>query len=90
MPKVLLTAEQREQEVFNCRKRSLKGLIRQKMIEYGIERQTIANVLGISEHTLWYRLQSPAERLNVNELAVLAVTLKISNEELIRILRKGV
>ncbi len=89
MPKILLTAEQKRQSVMERRAMSLKGLIQHKMTEYGISRDTLARTLCVSERTLWYRLHSPAERLNVDEFAALVGVLRISNEEIIEVLRKG-
>ena len=89
MPKVLLTAEQRKQNVMERRNMSLKGLIQHKMTEYGVSKDTLAKSLCIAERTLWYRLQSPADRLSFNELAIIVGILRISNDEVYEILRKG-
>ena len=89
MPKVYLTSEERKQGVVERRKLSLKGLIEHKMIEYGVSRDKLAKTLCLKERALYYRLQSPAERLSVDEFAMLVTTLKISNNEIIKLIRIG-
>ncbi len=90
MPRVLLTAEERRQNALERRAKSLRGLIEHKMIEYGISKDTLAKTLCIAERALRYRLQSPAERLSVDEFAAIIGTLRISNDEIIEVMRKGV
>ena len=89
MPKVYLTSEERKQSVIERRAKSLKGLIQHKITEYGVSKETLAKTLCVGERALYYRLQSPAERLNVNEFAALMGVLRISNDEIIDVLRKG-
>lgn len=90
MPKIALTAEDRKQNIIERRRLSLRGLIEHKMIEHSISKSTLARALGVAERTLWYRLQSPAERLNVDDFAILVAILRITNDEIIEIVRKGV
>lgn len=89
MPRVLLTAEDRRQNVLERRAKSLRGLIEHKMIMYSISRETLARSLCISERALYNRLRSPAERFSVDEFAALVGILRISNDEVYEILRKG-
>lgn len=89
MPKVLLTAEDKRQNVLKRRAKSLRGLIEHKLIMYGISKETLARSLCISERALYNRLRSPAERFSVDELASIIESLHISNEEVCEVLRKG-
>lgn len=89
MPKVLLTAEERRQNVLERRAKSLRGLIEHKMIMYSISKETLARNLCISERALYNRLRSPAERFSVDEFASIIESLHISNEEVCEVLRKG-
>lgn len=87
MPRVCLTAQDRLDAEKLKRNRKLTALIESKMVEYGINCETLAKSCGMNLNSLYRRLRSPGERLSVAELSILVGVLRISNEELCHALR---
>ena len=90
MPRVLLTTEQRRDERLKRSGREMLAAIEAGRTRYNIEKATIAAALQITPSTLSYRLKDPVNRFSVADLITLSESLKMKNEDILEIIRKGV
>lgn len=90
MPRVLLTTEQRRDERLRRSGRELLAVIEAGRTRYSIDKSTIAAALKITPSTLCYRLKDPINRFSIADLITLSESLKMKNEDILEIIRKGV
>lgn len=90
MPKVTLTAADRQQRRIELAEDEFRGVLGKYKAKRHIRDKTYAEKLKITAAALSKRLRDPLNQLSIADFIVLVETYGVTNEEIIGIIRKGV